>query len=65
MKSYQAKCQSCGRLTTCKYANTHEGKCKRCVSGIDQRPSRQDRINEYGYQAYAREEGHYDIPDNA
>lgn len=59
---YLTRCNSCGANTSKKYAREHEGCCKGCVAGI---PTRQERILDAGYTAYAREEGHYDIPDNA
>ena len=60
---YLVKC-ACGQNTSRKYARTHDGKCKSCVEGTvreshSDTPTRESRILEHGYQAYAREEGHY------
>lgn len=63
---FQTWC-GCGAKTSRKYAREHGGRCKRCVTGVsaaEQRerrtPTRDERILEHGYAAYAREEGHYD-----
>jgi hypothetical protein len=60
---YLVRC-SCGRDTSRKYAREHGGMCKGCVTGAepesDSTPTREQRILDHGYQAYAREEGHYD-----
>lgn len=62
MKSFVVKCRVCGRPTSKTYARVHGGKCKSCETG-EPRPesydSRNARILEHGYDAYAREEGHY------
>lgn len=61
---FQAYC-ACGRTTTKKYAREHGGKCKHCA---EPQPETSDRRNalliDSGYMAYAREEGHFDIPDS-
>jgi hypothetical protein len=59
---YLTICVSCGGNTSVNYARTHDSKCKTCVIGntIKSTPTRQERILDAGYQAYAREEGHYD-----
>jgi hypothetical protein len=56
---------ACGNKTSKAYARKNGGKCKSCVTGVDQSktdntPTREQRILDHGYQAYAREEGHYD-----
>jgi hypothetical protein len=60
---YQAICVSCGGTTTGKYAREHVGLCKFCCERKTHpdTPTREQRILEHGYQAYAREEGHYDF----
>lgn len=66
MTNYQRftiPCVICGSGTNKAYARAHDGKCKACATGIEP-PTREQRIIDSGYQAYAREEGHYDIPDN-
>jgi hypothetical protein len=60
----------CGRKTSKTYARAHGGKCKACVTGVEPAKSetseqRNARMIDSGYQAYAREEGHYDLPDYA
>jgi reverse gyrase len=66
---YQAICVSCGGTTTGKYAREHVGLCKYCTErkahpdSFSNTPTREQRILEHGYQAYAREEGHYDQGD--
>jgi hypothetical protein len=64
---YVTRCKQCPGLTSRKYARKHNGLCKACVTGEskqDNTPTREQRILEHGYQAYAREEGHYDTGDN-
>jgi hypothetical protein len=56
---YLATCRCCGRATSKRYANSHGGQCKRCAS-FDPGSTREQRVLEHGWQAYAREEGHYD-----
>ena len=63
MNKYLIACLTCGRLTSRKYAHAHHGGCKRCAEpdALPRNvPSRNQRIIESGYQAYAIEEGHYD-----
>lgn len=64
MNKFMAKCNQCGRTTSSKYARANGGKCKSCVTGVEQPrsnvPTRNERILKSGYEAYAREEGHYD-----
>lgn len=61
---FQTRC-ACGAKTNRKYAREHGGRCKGCVTGVSaaeqasSRPTRDERILEHGYAAYAREEGHY------
>jgi hypothetical protein len=65
MKTFTTRC-SCGRMTSKKYAREHGGKCKSCVTGVEQPskgPTREQRIIDIGYDAYAREEGHYSQGD--
>jgi hypothetical protein len=64
---FLTRCRKCGGSTSLKYARGHEGQCKSCVTGkpVSRGPSRSERIVEHGYDAYAREEGHYDLPDYA
>ena len=61
---YTCKCNQCGQTTSTKYATANGGKCKSCATGVEQPrntqvPTRNERILESGYAAYAREEGHY------
>ena len=59
---YLTTCVACGMPTSKQYARNHEHKCKACFTGEPKQsntPSREQRILEHGYQAYAREEGHY------
>lgn len=66
IREYITSCIKCGRNTQKKYARTHAGQCKACAEGLE-RPSeasrwweeRNARLLEHGYDAYAREEGHY------
>jgi hypothetical protein len=69
-------CKSCNGSTSRKYAREHSGLCKMCFTGQSlqtpdpnaqdktmcryNEPTRNERMLESGYQAYAREEGHYD-----
>ncbi len=67
MKTYLTRCP-CGRNTSKTYARQNGGKCKACVTGVvpESRASdRQGRIIDQGWDGYAREEGHYDLPDYA
>lgn len=61
---YLTSCVRCGGTTSKAHAREHAGLCKHCAApariGIDRTPTREQRILEHGYQAYAREEGHYD-----
>jgi len=61
---YLRICVKCGGTTSSKYAREHDGLCKECVTGIHKEPSNWERRNatiiDCGYDAYAREEGHYD-----
>ena len=47
---YQCRCSSCGRTTTRAYARSHGGKCKSCITGVDQPTARSG--NEYGNDGY-------------
>ena len=63
-QQFQVYC-ACGAKTNKKYAREHGGKCKVCVTGVSiqeghTRDTRNERIIDHGYAAYAREEGHYD-----
>jgi hypothetical protein len=63
---YLTNCHCCGGATSKAYAKTHDGKCKACTTSTDTRPehsTRNERILDCGYEAYAREEGHYDCGD--
>jgi hypothetical protein len=68
---YTVQCQTCERLTSRKYAREHAGQCKACHDPENFKPrftdndtpTREQRIIDHGYQAYAREEGYYDTPD--
>ena len=56
--------KSCGRSTSKKYAAAHGGACKACATGVNEPSdgvidSRQARIIDAGWRAYATEEGHY------
>ena len=61
---YLDSCTRCGRATSKAYARAHDGMCKPCATG---EPSPAERRNaiiiDCGYEAYAREEGHYDTGD--
>jgi len=64
---YVIECRSCENLTSKQYAAAHSGKCKACFTGT-KRPQQSDadrnaRIIDCGWEAYAREEGHYDQGD--
>jgi hypothetical protein len=61
---YLTRCSYCGGATSKQYARHHFGHCKRCLTGEDRYENREAFIIDHGYQAYAREEGHYDLPDN-
>ncbi len=67
-QKYLRTCKQCGGFTNSKYARDHAGRCKSCADP-DHAPaahnSRNARIIDSGYDAYAREEGHYDLPDYA
>ena len=60
---YLTTCTKCSGSTSKKYAREHEGLCAACVHPEADEPTREQRILEHGYQAYAREEGHYDQGD--
>lgn len=64
-KQFLTSCRQCGGKTNKKYAREHQGLCKRCIEPetFDKTPTREQRILDHGYQAYAREEGHYDQGD--
>lgn len=57
---YLTRCVSCGNSTSKQHANAHDGLCAPCANPEKRIPTREERILEHGYQAYAREEGHYD-----
>lgn len=72
---FLATCKGCNANTSRKYAREHGGLCKRCVTSETQatagqvlglapypekQPTREARILESGYAAYAREEGHHE-----
>ena len=56
---YLTRCRSCGITTSRSYAKSHGGDCKQCAE-VSTNPTRNERIIDCGYQAYAMEEGHYD-----
>lgn len=65
MKNYKAfltQCCECGRPTSKAYAAKHNGQCKACAEP-EKQVSREALIIDSGWQAYAREEGHYDHGD--
>ncbi len=64
---YLTTCADCGAFTSRKYARDHAGRCKSCAEPEPARnvPTRNERIIDAGFDAYAREEGHYDLPDYA
>lgn len=64
MEAYLAICTECGSKTSKKYARAHAGLCRSCVNPKPNTPTREQRILEHGYQAYAREEGHYDFNED-
>ena len=51
-------------MTSKSYARAHDGKCKSCFAGSPKRESENALLIDSGYQAYARERGDYDLPDN-
>lgn len=62
---FLTSCSSCKGTTSKTYAKKNGGRCKQCVTGEPPKPryaklTREQRIIEHGYQAYATEEGHYD-----
>lgn len=71
MSMYMTSCKACGLPTSKRYANAHEGKCKQCATGLPPvarktkygDSERNARLIDSGWQAYAREEGHYDQGD--
>ena len=66
-QQYLTHCTECGANTSKKFAREHNGRCKACCnepSAYNDTPTRNERIIDNGYQAYAREEGHYDTGDN-
>ena len=63
--TYLTECSECGRTTSRAYAKKHQGRCRSCSEPEKLRhPIRNERMLESGWLAYAREEGHYDLPDN-
>ena len=67
MTTYLIRCTECGANTSKQYARKNNGRCKACVTGVTRESDAEYRtrtIIDHGYAAYAREEGHYDIPDN-
>ena len=56
-------CANCSNTTTKKHAAQHDGLCAVCVNPERHGPTRNEHLIDAGYDAYAREEGHYDIPD--
>lgn len=66
-KKYLTKCRTCGGTTSKSYARKTNGLCKPCHTG-EPRPAgesnehRNARMLDAGWNAYAREEGHYDTP---
>ena len=64
-RKFHTRCCQCGGTTTKRFAREHAGKCKTCFEGAAQAslalniPTRNERIIEHGYAAYAAEEGHY------
>lgn len=62
MLTYITSCVACRSATSKQYARKNDGRCKRCVEcdNPSDRPTRNERILEHGYQAYAREEGYYE-----
>ena len=66
MKTFTQRCSKCGNFTSKVYARKNAGQCKACVTGVPREqsaPSHNARLIDAGYQAYAREEGHYDQGD--
>lgn len=66
-KTFLTNCDFCFGTTTKLYKREHGGQCKRCaepgaveVKVSDDTPTRNQRLLESGYQAYAREEGYFD-----
>ena len=37
---YQTSCIDCQRTTTKQYAREHEGKCKSCITGVNQKDAK-------------------------
>jgi hypothetical protein len=69
---YITDCVVCGYVTSKRYAQEHKGMCRPCFTGEERKEKNQhDRhesdaeyrnriIIDHGYDAYAREEGHYE-----
>ena len=65
VSQYLTSCCTCGRRTSKAYARKHNGACKACAtqamgSEHDDGETRNARILDSGWSAYAMEEGHYD-----
>ena len=67
MQRYLLECRLCRSVTSKAYARAHDGLCKHCADPSAVRssdtPTRNERILECGYQAYAREEDYYGYSD--
>lgn len=59
-EKYHTSCVVCGRKTTKQHARENGGQCASCVEPQSSTPTREQRVLEVGYQAYAREESHFD-----
>lgn len=64
LEPYLTNCTSCNGVTSRKYAKEHGGHCKSCAdpdtTSRSSHPTRNERLLESGFEAYAREEGYYD-----
>lgn len=65
MNPYLTTCSACGGTTSRRYAREHGDHCKACAEPeeFDDTPTRNARLLEVGYLAYAAEEGHFDQGD--
>lgn len=57
MNKFTCRCNNCNRTTSTKYARQHGGKCKSCVTGIEQ--PRKPR-SKWSFDDVAREGGYED-----
>lgn len=60
---FQTNCSGCGATTTRKYAREHEGKCKTCVTGVEQ-PTRGPKCSQCGAPISAYKAAHHYVCDS-